>query len=285
MKTLVTASTGFAGSHMLQYLKQNTDDSCYGLSRSSATSNDTLCCDLSDAAAVNTIISQLEPELIFHMAGSFSNNFDIDFSNNVHAAKNILDAVINNGLSTRVLLMGSAAEYGEISAHENPVSENHTLRPISIYGWSKAAQTQLASVYASTHGVNVSVARTFNLKGNGISEQLFVGRVEQQIKAVLDKSASRITVGNTQAKRDYIDIKDACRMYHLIATRGIAGEVYNVGSGKAITMKDLLQEMLQHAGLDYGIVDEESTGKATPHSQVSVIYADINKLNTLCDNV
>lgn len=265
---------------MLHYLKQNTDASCYGLTRS-ATTDDALSCDLSDPLAVNNIINQLKPDLLFHMAGSFTNNFDIDFSSNVICAKNILDAIVNNGLSTRVLLMGSAAEYGEITQEENPVSENHVLRPISVYGWTKAAQTQLASLYASTHGVNVTVARTFNLKGPGISDKLFVGRVEQQIKAVLAGKASRITVGNTRAKRDYIDINDACPMYYLIATRGLAGKVYNVGSGKAVTMKDVLIEMLKDAGLDYTIIDEGVNGKATPHSQVNIIYADTGKVNLL----
>ncbi|MCK4706697.1 MAG: NAD-dependent epimerase/dehydratase family protein [Gammaproteobacteria bacterium] len=283
MNILVTGSSGFVGSHLLAYLKGHSNSHCIGLARASSkdSENDTVICDLNNKSQVDKLIKKLQPSLIFHAAGSFSNDFETDFQNNVRCTKNILDSVKENSPTSRVLLMGSAAEYGEISNDENPVTEDHPLKPISIYGWSKAAQTQLAHLYVKTYGVNIVIARTFNLIGKGMSDKLFVGRVERQIDAVLSGEAENISVGSLDAERDYIDIENACAMYYAIAIKGKAGEAYNVGSGTAISMKDLLNNLLHQAGLDESVIDKNTNHKNTPHSEVSVIYANISKVTKL----
>ncbi len=279
MKFLVTGATGFAGSHLLKYLESQPDASCVGTSRTLTSDPNIVCCELTDDRQVEDVIESVQPSVIIHAAGSFSNDFETDYLNNVVAAKVILDATFKYKEDARVVLMGSAAEYGHVSSRENPVTEQQTLKPISIYGWCKAAQSLLAPLYTNMHGLQVMVARTFNLSGKGMSEKLFTGRVEQQIHDVLSGKSNRITVGSLDAKRDYIDIKDACTMYLAIATRGVAGEVYNVGSGTAVSMRELLHGMLAAAGLDTAIVDEVPDSK--PQKEVSMIYADINKVTDL----
>ena len=143
--------------------------------------------------------------------------------------------------------MGSAAKYGEVVAANNPISEQQILQPISIYGWTKAAQSQLASVYVQSFGVDVMVARTFNLIGGGASDKLFIGRVQKQINAVLAGAATRIQVGNVDAIRDYLDIHKACEMFQHIASKELYGEVYNVASGKPV-----LQKISHHHGFEIG---------------------------------
>jgi len=284
MTILVTGASGFVGSHLLDYLKHRTGLTCYGLSRQHPDEARMHFCDLADRSRADETIRLLKPELIFHMAGSFSNDFTTDFGNNVLTARHLLDAVVAAELPARILLMGSAAEYGNLDPVQSPVAETQVLRPVSVYGWTKAAQTQLASLYASTFGLDVMVARTFNLLGRGVSEKLFVGNVQKQIDAVQTGKRDRITVGSLDAERDYIDIADACDLFFAIATGGIAGEVYNVGSGKAVSMRKLLYDMLHEAGLDKSIVDDDAAGKATPHAQVSRIYADIGKVSVLLNN-
>lgn len=285
MNILVTGSSGFVGRHLLAYLESHTDAHCIGLTRNVTDDDDTIVCDLSDKDQLDNVIKRLQPALIFHTAGSFSNQFETDLENNVVCTKNILDSVAEHSPASRIMLMGSAAEYGEIAQSENPVSEDHALKPISIYGWSKAAQTQLAHLYFKTHGTDVVIARTFNLIGKGMSDKLFVGRIEKQIDAVLSGKAEKITVGNLDAERDYIDIEKACELYYKIAIKGKSGETYNIGSGKAICMRELLKQLLEQSGLDDSIVDENGQGKNTPHSEVSVIYADIEKITELNDNL
>ncbi len=283
MSILVTGASGFVGSHLLAYLRAHSNARCIGLTRTDSEHCDTVVCDLNDSEQVNETIKRLQPSVIFHTAGSFSNIFEIDLQNNVLSSKNILDAIIEHQPAARILLMGSAAEYGEIKRDENPVAEDHPLQPVSIYGWSKAAQTQLAHLYFKSYGLNIVIARTFNLIGKGVSDKLFVGRVEQQIRSVLEGRAEKISVGNLDAGRDYIDIEQACALYDLIATKGIAGETYNVGSGTAISMRELLRKLLDQAGLDEAIVEENAHSKNTPHSEVSVIYASIDKIMRLAE--
>lgn len=283
MSILVTGASGFVGSHLLAYLRAHSNARCIGLTRTRSKNDDTVVCDLNNSEQVNETIKRLQPSVIFHTAGSFSNIFEVDLQNNVLSSKNMLDAVIEHQPASRILLMGSAAEYGEIKRHENPIAEDHPLQPVSIYGWSKAAQTQLAHLYFKTYGLDIVIARTFNLSGQGVSDKLFAGRVEQQIRAVQEGKAEKISVGNLDAGRDYIDIEKACALYDLIAAKGVAGEIYNVGSGTAISMRKLLCKLLYQAGLDESIVEENTHGKNTPHSEVSVIYANIDKIMQLTE--
>lgn len=279
MSILVTGATGFVGKHLLKHLRTHQTERCFGVSRNPGQDTDTVICDLANREQVYTMLQQFKPEFIYHMAGSFSNDYETDFTNNVVSTKNILDTIVDLKLPVRVLLAGSAAEYGDVTAEQNPISEKQALYPISIYGWTKAAQSQLASVYFKSHAINVLVARTFNLSGTGASEQLFIGRIQKQIAAILYGNATKISIGNVDAIRDYIDVNEACEMYRIILTRGCPGEVYNVASGKPVVMRALLKNMLKDAGLDYAIVNEMSRSK-TP-KETSVSYADINKYTAL----
>ena len=281
MSTLVTGASGFVGRHLLAHLKSRSDSRCIGITRTRSNDKGAVVCDLGDKSQVDETIKQLQPSLIFHVAGSFSNNFETDLQNNVLCTKNILDSVMEHQPTARIMLMGSAAEYGEIKRSENPVAEDHALNPISIYGWSKAAQTQLANLYFKTYGIDIVIARTFNLIGKGMSDKLFVGRIEKQIAALLAGEKENITVGNLDAERDYIDIEEACALYYEIATKGKSGETYNVGSGTPISMRDLLKRLLQQANLDYSVINKNAHSKNTPHSEVSVIYANTNKITRL----
>lgn len=279
MNVLVTGASGFVGSHLLAYLGAHLEANLSGLTRIASDNPGNVSCELTDSKQVNSIIKSLQPALVFHVAGSFTNDFETDYASNVLAAKNILEACALHSRDSRVMLMGSAAEYGEVCHQDNPVNEDRLLNPVSVYGWSKAAQSLLAPLYANKYGIAVMVARTFNLSGPGMSERLFTGRVERQVADILAGKASRISVGNLDAKRDYIDIEDACAMYLSIAAKGQPGEIYNVGSGIAISMRDLLHTLLEAHGLDESVVDE--TREHNPGKEVSMIYANIRKVSTL----
>ena len=279
MNILVTGASGFVGSHLLEHLAAHLDANCVGVTRTPSHKPDTVFCELTDYRQVDDLIETVRPGVIYHVAGSFSNDFETDYANNVIAAKNILEATLKHRHDAHVLLMGSAAEYGRVKDWQNPVSEQQALKPISVYGWTKAAQTLLASLYAGRYGLNVMVARTFNLSGKGMSKNLFTGRVEQQIRDFQAGRTDRITVGNLDARRDYIDIASACDMYLAITSRGTPGEVYNVGSGVAVSMRELLEGMLQEAGLDASIIHEIQDQK--PASEVGMIYADTSKVSSL----
>jgi GDP-4-dehydro-6-deoxy-D-mannose reductase len=233
---------------------------------------------VSNAEQFAFVLNQTKPDLLLHLAASFANDFDEAYAVNVEATRCLLNTVQKSGLTMRMLLVGSAAEYGVVQPEENPIREDHALNPVSIYGLSKAWQTQLAGLYAS-QGVDVVVARVFNLNGKGLSERLFIGRLQKQIDEVLAGRKSVIELGSLSATRDYLTLDEAAEQMLAIAEYGDSGRVYHVASGEAITMRELLNHYLTINKLDASIVQESAALTNRSGYDVPVIYADVT--NTL----
>lgn len=280
-RILVTGSDGFIGKALVRLLSNDPSVDLYRLSRRPASDANTIGCDLLDASAVTDVLGRC-PEFnqIYHLVGSFVNDYEVAYAANVLAAKNILNALAGMKARTRVLFTGSAAEYGIVNPEDNPIPEEHPLRPISIYGFTKMIQTQLADFYSRTHDIDTVVARVFNLVGSDMSDKLFPGRVQKQIGEYKRGELQKITVGNLAAIRDYLDIEDAVKNLKTIMEYGERGGVYNVGSGAGMTIKDLLERLLREAGLDMSIV-ESIVMERQGRGDVPKIYADIMKLRAL----
>ena len=228
---------------------------------------------------LNKIIQKIVPDEIYNFSGSFSNVFEIDYMNNVMVSKNIFDSLIQNKQTDcKVLINGSAAEYGFIKAHSSPIKEDYPLNPVSFYGLSKVYQTFLAKTYFLRDNVNVFVTRPFNIIGYGISNKLFIGRLISEIEQHI-KSRKTITLGNLDSERDYIDIDDLLKAYKLIMERGTPGEVYNIGSGKSIKMLNLLRIFLEVFNIDFK--DVELTKDFVRRFDVPKIVGNISKLKEL----
>ena len=279
-RLLVFGSTAALGRALMMRLGANPPDFIvYAPTRN----HDTSSLDLRYHDQIKHVIERTCPDLIINIAATFSNNFDEAFSVNVNASRHILETVKDLGLSTRVVLIGSAAEYGIVSAQDNPIIEDRVLRPVSIYGISKAWQTELALMYAS-NGVNVVVARVFNLSGPGLSDRLFIGRLHKQISEFLKGSRQRIEVGSLSSIRDYISLDDAVTQLLAIANYGIAGEVYHVASGQPTTMRELLIRELNTFGLSDSIVVEKAELSNRRGHDVPIIYANIYKTSNLIED-
>jgi nucleoside-diphosphate-sugar epimerase len=236
--------------------------------------------DLRDSEQIARSVERTRPDLILHLAATFSNDFDEAYAVNVAATRYLLAAVEASGQPVRVVLVGSAAEYGAVTADENPISEDHVLRPVSIYGITKAWQTELAYLHAS-RGTDVVVARIFNLTGPQLSERLFVGRLHKQIEELRRGERTRIEVGPLSAIRDYLPINDAVTQLLAIADFGEPGKVYHVASGRPVTMRELLARELAAHGLHESVVVEGAGLTNRRGYDVPVIYADIAKTAAL----
>jgi GDP-4-dehydro-6-deoxy-D-mannose reductase len=281
MNVLVTGANGCLGQLVVASLRDREDTTVWTSGRGRAREARYVECDLFDAAAIDALIETTRPEVIFQLAGSLTGDYAKDLAVNAECARHILDATRRRGMRPRTVLIGSAAEYGRVEPDENPVNEERVLRPVSLYGATKAYQTLLASLYSHQYGMDVVVARLFNLFASGVSERLFVGSVEHQIEQLKRGQRDVIELGNLSAERDYISGTDAIEQLLLIATRGSAGEVYNVGSGNPVRMQDLLARMLERAGLDMSVVRENSPTAVRSGYDVPVIYADISKTTRL----
>ncbi|MEA9598527.1 NAD-dependent epimerase/dehydratase family protein [Polynucleobacter sp. AP-Sanab-80-C2] len=277
-RVLITGATGVLGRAIITRLSSNPRGDLVIYSPGRRDELDPL--DLRYCEQIFDAIIRTKPDLIIHLAATFSSDFDEAFTVNVNSAWHILKTIEELSLSTRVLLIGSAAEYGVVSADENPIMESRSLRPVSIYGLTKAWQTDLGYLYA-TRGVNVVMARIFNLIGPHLSERLFIGRLHRQIKELLSGDRKKIEVGPLSAVRDYISVNDAVTQLLAIADYGEAGEVYHVASGEPITMRDLLAQELAAHGLEDSIVIEGVGLSNRQGYDVPSIYAEMSKTMSL----
>ncbi|MDB9459829.1 NAD-dependent epimerase/dehydratase family protein [Dolichospermum circinale CS-1225] len=280
MKVLITGSSGFTGTHLVKYLQQNSEIEIDCVTRNKQQDNSGFICDLTDCNSVENLIQEIKPDRIYHLAGSFTNDYSVDYANNVISTKNILDSLIKSKISSRVLLIGSAAEYGLIKEEDNPVSENYPFNPASIYGLTKVYQTHLMQFYCQVHDMDIVMARTFNLLGKNISRQLFIGRVYQQIEEYKSGKIDKIILGDLESKRDYIDVQEAVKYYETIMVYGKTGEIYNVGSGNSVRLYDLLKSILLEYGLTIDIVETRLKNYANKIN-VNDIFSDLSKVNLL----
>lgn len=281
MTVLITGATGFSGSCLDKAIKGNKILLARAKPGVILSEEGYVECDLLDSERVNQIIREKKPEKIFHLAGSFTNDYETDFKANVTITKNILDAVKEYSPSSRVLLVGSAAEYGLISKEDCPVDECSLLRPFNIYGLTKINQKVLMDYYVNSFSLNIVMVRPFNLYGKGISSRLFIGKVYQDIELLKKGDISEILLGNLDSQRDYISIEDAVKHYVKVMEDGAAGEVYNVASGRPIKIKDILNKMLDEEGLESSVVKANS--RAEHANDSDIIFADISKLEGLYD--
>lgn len=280
MKILITGAAGCTASSLIPLLASNPAHDLVLTDVAAVASPLGQICDLTDTAAVNSLLTSVRPRQIYHLAGSFSNDYETDYRVNVLAAKNLMEGCLQLQLECRILLVGSSAEYGLISAEDNPVSELQLLNPVSIYGVTKAMQTHMMKYYYYVHNLDVVMARTFNLIGKNMSNRLFIGRLYEQIEKFKKGEIEKITLGNLDNRRDYLPVNAAVSCYRTIMNNGEAGEFYNVGSGTSITMRELLKKILADNGLSETVV-EAGVVPSVNKLDVKDMYADIRKISKL----
>lgn len=280
MPVLLTGAFGGVGKSLEPFFRDRYQENIYLVSRSKREGAHT--CDLSNFESTINLISELKPDKIFHFAGSATNDLEYDFNQNCLPTKNIFEALIKTEISARVFVMGSASEYGIVTPAENPVSESHRGVPASVYGITKNMQTEICRFYHQKFNQNVVVGRLFNFMSMGLSESLFLGRLEQQIASFKDGKIKFLEFGNLSSERDYIGPDEAFNLVALIFDKGMAGEVYNIGTGKPQLIRDVLNHFLGSNGIG---LESVKFGKNTKTKQVDlpIIYADMKKTLLLRD--
>jgi len=235
--------------------------------------------DLASAEVAAALVASVRPAIVFHLAGSFSNDFAVAHPANVLAARAVLEAVRLHAPTSRVVVVGSAAEYGLVPRDECPIAETRPLRPVSVYGLTKSMQSTLVTYSHAAFGLDVVLARTFNLKGRGLPEALLPGRLDREIARKKAGEIEKIALGSLGALRDYLTLEEAARAYLRLAEKGASGEVYNVGSGVPVTMRDYVRERLAEDGLGLDAVEEGAPAGGS--ANVLASWADVTKLHQL----
>ncbi len=290
MKALITGVGGFVGSHLASYLVGEAGLDVWGLDlvegraaalrpRITLHVGDVLM----DLPALQDLFAAEQPDYVFHLAAqafvpsSWKDPWTT-LENNIRGQLNVLLAAVAMERFPRILVVGSADEYGIVFPEELPISETNPLRPNSPYAVSKVAQDMMGYQYYASHKLPVVRVRPFNHIGPGQSPAFVTADFAKQIAEVeagLREPVMR--VGNLEARRDFSDVRDIIRGYYLALSEGEPGEVYNLGAERSYSIRQVLDGLL--ALSETRVTVEQDPTRLRP-SDVPEILADCAKFRS-----
>jgi GDP-4-dehydro-6-deoxy-D-mannose reductase len=242
MRAAVTGSSGFVGGHLVPYLRGLGDD----VVTLDHTGDEPV--DVTDTHVVRDVLRATRPDAVYHLAGlsHVGESWDapeVVFRVNAGGALSVLRACSDAGVS-RVLVVGSADEYGVVDEDDLPITEDAPVRPITPYGASKAAADVLALQAFLGDGLGTVRVRAFNHTGPGQSPTMLVPGLAARIAAAERSGEHEIRVGRLDVVRDLTDVRDVVRAYRQLIERGIPGDAYNVCSGRGVTVSGVAEILL-----------------------------------------
>ncbi len=268
MRAYVTGRAGFVGSWLVEHLRAAGDDvqSC------------DVEVDVTDAAAVAASVVPAAPEVIYHLAGlahvgeSWSAPAAV-FNVNALGTLNVLQAAERCDPPPRVIVVSSAEVYGRASS-SRALDESSELRPVSPYAASKVAAEFLGLQAFLGEGLPAIRVRPFNHVGPGQSDAFVVSALARRIVEA-ERSGGTVAVGNLEAARDFTDVRDVVRAYRLLALQGEPGEVYNIASGRAVTVAAIAEQLV---GLALSPVRLEQDPSLVRAVDVPILLGDPTRL-------
>ncbi len=287
-KALITGIAGFVGSHMAELLLKEGYE-VWGMSRP-RTKMDHIesiksqlhleDADLLDSHSLYTTLNKIKPDYIFHLAaqsfvptswGSPAVTLEV----NIVGSANIFEAVRQVGIDPVIQIACSSEEYGMVYENEVPIKETNPLRPLSPYAVSKLAMDYLGYQYFESYKMKIIRTRGFNHTGPRRGDTFAESTFAKQI-ALIEKGKQEpvIYVGNLEAQRDYTDVRDMVRAYLLAVQKCDPGEVYNIATGHAIKIADVLNMMLAMSTVKVEIKQDPSRMRP---SDVPILIGDTAK--------
>ncbi|TSC88509.1 MAG: GDPmannose 4,6-dehydratase [Microgenomates group bacterium Gr01-1014_7] len=263
-KVLITGITGFVGSHLAEYiLKEHKDTKIYGLVRWRSPKDNilgimdqiNLCLgDLEDYSSLEKILSEVKPDVIFHLAAQSYVDFSFiapisTLQANVIGTANLLESIKNLKLQEKydpiIHICSSSEVYGQVKEDEIPIKETNSFRPASPYAVSKVGEDMLALQYFLSWKIKTIRTRMFTHEGPRRGEVFAPSNFAKQVAAIeADKQKPVVMVGNLNSVRTFMDVRDAVSAYWLLVNKCTPGEVYNIGGVETMTIGDMLKKLI-----------------------------------------
>ncbi|MBF0547345.1 MAG: GDP-mannose 4,6-dehydratase [Candidatus Riflebacteria bacterium] len=284
-KILITGFSGFVAKHFLDFLERmkirshvlgidvfdypfKTDDFKF------------LSCtfekvDLLEREKIENLIFRFQPEFVLHLASFSSVAFSwrepvTSFMNNTNIFLNLVEAIRRLNLKTRILSVGSSEEYGTVAKSQLPFVETNQLFPNSPYAVARVAQENLSQVYVKSFSQDILLTRSFNHFGPGQKEIFVVsGFAKQLVELKRKKKAERILlVGDISIVRDFVDVRDVVSAYYELFLNGKSGEVYNVCSGKGISLKEIIEKLSEILDIEVKIQTDKNLIRPSDNKEI-----------------
>jgi GDP-4-dehydro-6-deoxy-D-mannose reductase len=291
-RALITGIAGFAGSHLaeLLLLEEGVEISGSVFPGEPTRNIEPILshlrletCDIRDAEAVDALVKRARPDEIYHLAAIAFIPESIDnpratFETNLFGTMNVLEAARKFAAEARVLFVGSADEYGLIREEDLPVDERNPLEPLNPYSVSKASAGMLAHQYAASGGMDIVRVRPFNHTGPRQSPSFVCSDFARQVVEIeRGARAPELSVGSLRPRRDFSDVRDVVRAYRDILRLGESGEVYNICSGRAVAIGEIVEMLVSTSGREIAVVERSDRLRGTEVEEVRGDFGKIEK--------
>lgn len=288
-RVFITGISGFAGSHLAEMLAEKGGYEVYGTvfgdgyRAKGVPADNFFQLNLLDRERTMEVVEKVQPELVFHLAAlsSPAESFKDPrktLTNNIEGQINVLDALLNTKVE-KVLIVGSAEEYGPVKKDNLPINETQELRPLSPYAVSKVAQDYLGLQYFLHHKLPIVRVRPFNHTGSRQAPMFVIPAFAKQIAEIeAGLKEPVVMVGNLEAVRDFTDVKDMMAAYLICVEQGELGEVYNLGSGTGRKIEEVLNTLIEMAKVPIQVKTDPTRLQA---SDVPYLEADYTKFNKM----
>jgi GDP-4-dehydro-6-deoxy-D-mannose reductase len=283
-RVLITGASGFVGRHLIAELNAAGHHEIVGLSsrpRPPLPAGRSIVCDLLDADLTRRVLKRYRPEVIVHLAGqAYVPRAATDpagtLITNAVGQINLLEGCRTIGLDPIVLIASSAEVYGIADPKDMPLTEDQPLRPGNAYAVSKLAQDMYGLQYFLSYGMRIVRVRPFNQIGPGQSDRFVIAGFARQIaEAEAGIADPVLLVGNLQAQRDFLDVRDSVRALRLLAHERYAGEVFNLASGVPRSISSMLEMLLDMSSLKIDI--RQDPARMRP-ADLPILAGDASKL-------
>ncbi len=284
MKSLIIGAAGFVGYYLIQELYDSGDE-VYATKLNNETIDAEKMCnifdlDIVDLDSVKSLLDKIKPDVIYHLAAQSSVSLSwkkpqLTANINIIGTINILEAVREICPNCKILLVGSSEEYGPINTNSK-INESFNTNPQNLYALTKTTCEQLGKIYVKAYDMDILMTRSFNHIGPRQTPVFVVPDFCSQV-AKIEKGLQNpvIKVGNLSASRDFTDVRDIVSAYRIIVSKGCSGEVYNVGTGKAIMIREVLDLILKNSVMSIDV--EIDKAKFRP-IDIPKIEPDVSKL-------
>jgi GDP-4-dehydro-6-deoxy-D-mannose reductase len=251
VRALITGGKGFVGQWLAAHLKDAGDEVAVI----------DLETDVSDGPAVRRVMSDVQPEAVYHLAAmthvgeSWENPSQV-LKVNVLGTAELLAAARGLGTVPKMLVVSSAEVYGVVTPEQLPLGEGTPTAPATPYAASKLAAEAVALQAWRGYGQPVVVVRPFNHIGPGQSPNFAVPALAKRIVEAKRSGAGSLSVGTMTTRRDFTDVRDVVMAYRLLMESGVVGTVYNVCSGHDVAISEVAEQLLALAGATLELVTD-----------------------------
>ena len=289
MKILVTGAGGFVGSYLVPELVScghkvaATFLNSEILEKRSNTTNlaeQSLVLDITDSKRCFEVVEEAKPDAVIHLAGiafapSVAKNFSLGLNVHVGGTENICKAIAQYANGIPFLYISSGEVYGKITKEDLPITEDLLPKPNNPYSVTKLQAEEVVKYYGRRELLSATVVRPFNHIGPGQDENFVCSSFASQIVEATKSTAPVVKVGNLEARRDFMDVRDVVRAYSKLLSA--APGVYNLCSGRSVPIREILDTLIEISGAQIEVQQDESRMRASEVPEIRGSYDKASK--------